>query len=217
MGRATVRGTRRQVLGLAIGLVGLGFCSQPTLGQSTESRAEATVMALAEQTWTLLARRDLDPEQRQDELAELIASKTDVALLSRLVLGRYWRELTDDQKAEYQRLFRVVIISNLAGKLGRYAEDADGEIDQHFQIHGSQLAGKGDVLVRSKVLPASGENLDVDWRVRDRDGTLMIIDLIVEGVSLLVSQRSEFAAVIERHKFEGLLAELQARAESAES
>jgi len=68
--------------------------------------------------------------------------------------------------------------------------------------------------VRSKVLPSSGENLDVDWRVRDRDGQLMIIDLIIEGASLVVSQRSEFAAVIERNKFEGLLVELKARAES---
>ncbi|MDH3771984.1 MAG: ABC transporter substrate-binding protein [Nitrospirota bacterium] len=198
-------------------LVVFGLFNRPALGQSAESRAEATVMALAEQTWTLLGRQDLSPEQRQDELAELIESRTDVALLSRLVLGRYWRELTDDQKAEYQRLFRVVIVRNLAGKLRSYAEDADGTLDQHFQIQGSQLAGKGDVLVRAKVLPSSGENLDVYWRVRDRDGRSMIIDLIVEDVSLLVSQRSEFAAVIERNKFEGLLAELQARAESTES
>ena len=217
MGRATVRGTRRQALSLAAVLVVFGFCSQPALGQSTESRAEAAVMALAEQSWALLARQDLSPQQRQDELAELIGSRTDVALLSRLVLGRYWRELTDDQKAEYQRLFRVVIIRNLAGKLRSYAEDADGTLDQHFQIQGSQLAGKGDVLVRAKVLPSSGEDLDVHWRVRDRDGQPLIIDLIVEDVSLLVSQRSEFAAVIERNKFEGLLAELQVRAESTES
>jgi len=217
MGRATVRGTRRQALGLTTILVVFGLFNRPALGQSAESRAEATVMALAEQTWTLLGRQDLSPEQRQDELAELIESRTDVALLSRLVLGRYWRELTDDQKAEYQRLFRVVIVRNLAGKLRSYAEDADGTLDQHFQIQGSQLAGKGDVLVRAKVLPSSGENLDVYWRVRDRDGRSMIIDLIVEDVSLLVSQRSEFAAVIERNKFEGLLAELQARAESTES
>jgi phospholipid transport system substrate-binding protein len=217
MDRATVRDTRRHALGLATLLLLFGLFSQPSLGQSAESRAEATVMTLAEQAWTLLARQDLPPEQRQDELAELLESKTDVALLSRLVLGRYWRELKDDQKTEYQRLFRVVIIRNLASKLSRYAEDANGVIDRHFEIHGSQLAGKGDILVRSKVLPSSGEGLDVDWRVRDRDGQLMIIDLIVEGVSLLVSQRSEFAAVIERSQFEGLLAELKARADSTES
>jgi ABC-type transporter MlaC component len=41
----------------------------------------------------------------------------------------------------------------------------------------------------------------------------VIIDVIIEGVSLLVSQRSEFAAVIERSDMEGLLTELQARAE----
>jgi phospholipid transport system substrate-binding protein len=217
MGRATVRGTRRHALGLATSLVVFGFCSQPTLSQSAESRAEAIVMSLAEQAWTLLARQDLSPEQRQDELAELIESRTDIALLSRLVLGRYWRELTDDQKVEYQGLFRVVIIRNLAGKLGRYAEDTDGAIDQHFQIYDSQKAGGGDFLVRSKVLPSSGDNLDVDWRVRDRGGELMIIDLIVDGVSLVLSQQSEFAAVIERNKFEGLLAELKALAKSTGS
>jgi len=218
MGRATVRGTSYPALGLAIFVLVFGLFSQPSLGQSAESRAKATVMELAEGSWTLLARQDLGPEQRQDELAKLLESKTDVALLSKLALGRHWRELTDDQKTEYQRLFRVVIIRNLAGKLSRYyAEDANGTIDQHFQIYGSQMAGKGDVLVRSKVRPTSGNDLDVDWRVRDRDGRLMIIDLIVEGASLLVSQRSEFAAVIERSKFEGLLAELQARVDSIES
>ncbi len=218
MGRATVRGTSYPALGLAIFVLVFGLFSQPSLGQSAESRAKATVMGLAEESWTLLARQDLGPDQRQDELAKLLESKTDVALLSRLALGRHWRGLTDDQKAEYQRLFRVVIIRNLAGKLSRYyAEDTNGPIDQHFQIYGSQMAGKGDILVRSKVRPSSGNDLDVDWRVRDRDGRLMIIDLIVEGASLLVSQRSEFAAVIERSKFEGLLAELQARVDSIES
>ena len=211
------RCTRRRALGLAAMLIAFGLWAQPTPGHSSESRAEAAVMTLAEQSWTLLARQDLGSEQQQDELAELIESTTDITLLSRLALGRHWRELTEDQKTEYQRLFRVVIIRNLAGKLWSYAEDADGTLDQHFQIVGSQVVGKGDILVRTKVLASSGDNLDVYWRVRDRDGQPKIIDLIVEDVSLLMSQRSEFAAVIERNKFEGLLAELQVRVESTES
>jgi ABC-type transporter MlaC component len=53
--------------------------------------------------------------------------------------------------------------------------------------------------------------------VREGASGPVIIDLIVEGASMLVSQRSEFAAVIERHDVDGLLAELRARAESARS
>jgi phospholipid transport system substrate-binding protein len=63
----------------------------------------------------------------------------------------------------------------------------------------------------------SGGALAVDWRLRDGGGGPVVIDVIIEGVSLLVSQRSEFAAVIERSDMEGLLAELQARAGSARS
>ena len=48
----------------------------------------------------------------------------------------------------------------------------------------------------------------LDWRVREGDAGAVIIDVIVEGASLLVSQRSEFAAVIERYDLNGLLAEL---------
>jgi phospholipid transport system substrate-binding protein len=61
------------------------------------------------------------------------------------------------------------------------------------------------------------ENLTVDWRLRPRDDRPVIIDLIIEGASLLVSQRSEFAAVIERSSMDGLLTELRARAQAPES
>ena len=71
--------------------------------------------------------------------------------------------------------------------------------------------------MRSKVAPPTGDTLSVDWRLRMQGDQPVIIDLIIEGVSLLVSQRSEFAAVIERSDMDGLLAELRARAGSTES
>ena len=66
-------------------------------------------------------------------------------------------------------------------------------------------------LVSTRVI-GGGPPLKVDWRVRERDdGGLVAIDVIVEGVSLIVTQRSEFAAVIERQGMDGLLAELRQR------
>jgi phospholipid transport system substrate-binding protein len=140
-----------------------------------------------------------------------------VPLLSRLVLGRHWQELNEAQRARYEELFGTVVMRNLARRLDQYANGVSGPLDQHFRILGQQPAGHDDVLVRTKVRTETDDNVDVDWRLRPNDGRPVIIDMIVEGASLLVSQRSEFAAVIERSSLDGLLAELRARAQSSES
>jgi phospholipid transport system substrate-binding protein len=220
MGRAVVPATHLIVAMLGI-IVLLGSVMAPLAARGGSAdpavqQAEDLVQDLARQAWTLLDTERED-DARIDHLARLLESGTDVDLLSRLVLGRHWRDLPDAQRASYQELFRAVVMRNLALRLDRYAKDATGGLDQHFRITSSSPVGKGDVLVRSKITPQTGEPVDVDWRVRDRDDRPVIIDLIVAGVSLLVSQRSEFAAVIERSDIDGLLAELRARANGAAS
>jgi phospholipid transport system substrate-binding protein len=221
MGRALVAGTRQALAMLGMILILGAFAGLPLVARAGSpepsiERAEGLVHDLAREAWNLL-EADLDDGARVDQLAHLIESRTDVDLLSRLVLGRHWRDLADAQRTGYQELFRAVVIRNLALRLDRYARDTPGKLDDHFQITGSSPVGKGDVLVRSKIRPATGEPVDVDWRLRDHDGQPVIIDLIVAGVSLLVSQRSEFAAVIERSSIDGLLTELRARAEGTAS
>ena len=147
----------------------------------------------------------------------LFEARTDVGLISRLALGRYWNQLSETQRQDYQELFRAVVIRGMARRLTSYAGDADGPMKERFQVLSSAPAGKRDTLVRSRVFPPNGQPLALDWRLRTGASGPVIIDLIVEGASLLVSQRSEFAAVIERYDLDGLLAELRARAQSTRS
>jgi phospholipid transport system substrate-binding protein len=218
MNRATVlRLGRRQLLATAVGTALAPLWCHFAAAESPAERAEVLVAGLAEHAWALIQSGDLDHRTRLDRLTELLESRTDVALLSRLVLGRHWQRLTADQQAGYEKLFGDVVLRNLARRLDQYAYGTAGPLDQHFRITGSQPAGKQDVLVRSKVVPQTGDTLSVDWRLRMKGDQPVIIDLIIEGVSLLVSQRSEFAAVIERSDMDGLLAELRARASSTES
>jgi phospholipid transport system substrate-binding protein len=208
---------RRRLLVMSAGLALLGLCPRVTLAAAPTADAEAVVRDLAERAWALLHRNDLDQHARLDQLTELLKSETDVPLLSRLVLGRHWQELNEAQRARYEELFGTVVMRNLARRLDQYANGVSGPLDQHFRILGQQPAGHDDVLVRTKVRTETDDNVDVDWRLRPNDGRPVIIDMIVEGASLLVSQRSEFAAVIERSSLDGLLAELRARAQSSES
>jgi phospholipid transport system substrate-binding protein len=222
MKRAFVRLRRRDAIGVLtiaalLPLIGLPWTMRTAHGEVAPADAEAVVHELAAQVWQLLDRPDLNDQQRIDALATLLETKTDVELLSRLVLGRYWNQLSDPQQARYQSLFRDVVMHNFARRLNLYAKDSQGQLEQHFTIISTAPAGKQDVLVRSRVRPERGDTLAVDWRLRDGGEGPVIIDLIIAGVSLLVSQRSEFAAVIERSDMEGLLAELEARASPTKS
>jgi phospholipid transport system substrate-binding protein len=217
MDRAKMALGRRQLLASTFGVASALLPARRSLADASTAGAEAVVRNLAEQAWALVHRGDLDKRQRIDQLTDLIESQTDVPLLSRLVLGRYWPQLSEAQRAEYERLFRVVVMRGFARRLNDYAHDTTGPLEQHFRIVAGIVTSDKDILVRSKVQPERGQPVNVDWRLRRRDDRPVIIDLIVEGVSLLVSQRSEFASVIERSNMDGFLAELRARAESAES
>lgn len=217
MARAFARLCRREVLALAVGVVGLGPLAAPNAALAADPSSEQVVQGLVEDIWSTLRTNGLDEARRVDELMALFEARTDVALISRLALGRYWNRLSEAQRQDYEKLFRDVVIRSMARRLDSYASDAEGAIEERFQILSSVPAGKRDTLVRSKVFPTNGPPLALDWRLRAGPSGPVIIDLIVEGASLLVSQRSEFAAVIERHDLDGLLAELRARADSARS
>lgn len=168
----------------------------------------AIVLDLAEAIWGILARTDISDAERVDHMASAIGMRTDADLLGRLVLGRYWRLLSDEQRARYQDRFPSFMLRMLASRLDVYARDARGRLNDHFRLLSGQSVGEQDVLVRSKVLPDTGPSLAVDWRLRMRGDDFAIIDLIIEGVSLLVSERSQFAAIIERRSVDDLLDEI---------
>ena len=176
--------------------------------------AADVVRGLAADIWS--GRDHLtDAADRRRFLARAIEDHTQVDLLARLVLGRHWRSLNPADRTEYQLLFSQVVISGLAIRLDGLLRELDGPLDRHFAIIGSAISGKRDVIVRSRVIAADGQSLAVDWRLRDLERGPVIIDLMVEGVSLLVSQRNEFAAVIERNRIDGLIDALRQRARTA--
>ena len=217
MTRAYARLGRREMLAMVAGALVLGPLGEPIPAAAAQSSAEQVVQDLANQIWATLNTSAAHDSARVDRLMTLLEAHTDVDLISRLALGRYWNQLPEAQRKDYQQLFRDVVMRSLARRLNGYAPDAKDAIEKHFQILGSAPAGKSDTLVRCKVFPPDGQPLALDWRVREGEAGPVIIDVIVEGASLLVSQRSEFAAVIERHSLNGLLAELRARAASAPS
>jgi phospholipid transport system substrate-binding protein len=171
---------------------------------SAES-ARAMIEEVSGDVLTILSDPSRGDRQKFDALVVLLEEPIDLELVGRLILGRHWRTADDGQRRQYLELFREYALANLASKLHLYQ-------GQSFEVTGAKVVSDKDALVTSRILSDGEPPLQVDWRLRQQnDGGLVTIDLIVEGVSLIVTLRSEFASVIERQGFEGLLAELRQR------
>lgn len=166
------------------------------------------VKSTAEKGLTFLSQPDSTEDQKKAQFKQLLNTSFDMDSIGRFTLGRYWNDATPAQQQEYLGLFRKMVVNVYTQRFGDYK-------GQKLDVKSARPIGNDDVLVTSYIIPADGsDNIQVDWRVRNRGGNLKIVDVLVSGVSMSVTQRSDFSAVIQRGggKLETLLAYLKEKA-----
>lgn len=168
--------------------------------------ASQFIQWLADQAIAVLGSTSSTLETRESEFRRLLSQGFAMPFIGRFVLGRYWRTATPEQREDYQELFAEYILRTYSSRLGGYAGET-------FNVTGARPAGKQDILVATRIDRPSGPPIKADWRVRVFDNEYKIIDIMVEGVSMAVTQRSEFTNVVRSQGFEGLLQALRARTE----
>lgn len=154
--------------------------------------------------------KNVDPTLRVARFRQLFQQDFDVPEISRFVLGRYWRLASPQQQQEFIRLFTNYIAFVYANQLAEY----NGE---KLRVTGSRRAPDGE-LVASEIIRSDGRPpARVDWMLTAENGAYKISDVIVEGISMAVTQRSEFASVIQRNggQVAGLIAALRQKTEAA--
>jgi len=152
-----------------------------------------------------LADKSLTPADRQEKFRELFLEGFDVRTLRRFAVGRrHWRKATKSQRTEYHGLFTEYVVQTYSSRFGQYS----GEM---IKVTEQRPVGKKDALVKSTLVRPEGAPVSIDWRVREREHKLKIIDIVVEGVSMAITQRDEFASVIRRGggEFDALITVLQ--------
>jgi phospholipid transport system substrate-binding protein len=178
----------------------------------TVPEASEFVARLAERAIEGLTEKDIPLAERTQRFRLLLTEGFDVPQIGRFVLGRYWRVATEEERAEYLKLFEDFIVHNYATRFGEYA-------GENLKIGGASRTAEGDVTVYSELLRPNGAPVKVEWKLRQHDSSFKITDVAVEGVSMTITQRDDFSASIQRNggKVEGLLTMLRDKVRTAQN
>ena len=151
---------------------------------------EKFVSNFADNAISILSNESLDASQNNIQFTELVMSSIDMNLISKFVLSKYWKLATDDQKKAYQVAFKQYFISSYANKLDQYSGEK--------VVIVSSNAAKKFVIVKSNIVRDGTDTLkiELDWRLLTRDSQTKIIDLSIEGISLIIAQREEFQSFL---------------------
>jgi len=160
------------------------------LGTAAENAADFILNLINE--GIRLVSPDVPQAQRTERFRELLKNNFDVPGVGRFALGRYWNDLTPDQQREYLRLLQEWLAATYSERLGQYGTAP-------FRITNARVERDG-ASVTSEFSPANGPPLKVKWQLTGQSGQYRITDVSIAEVSMELTLRNEFVAVIQRNK-----------------
>jgi len=144
-------------------------------------------------------------EGRVERLAPVLKETYDTPFMAEKSVGRHWKQASPAEQAELVATFSRFMISNYAGRF-------DGYSGQSFQTLREEPSAQGTVLVRTRLVEPQGEGVELDYRLRQTDGSWKIVDVYLNGtVSELALRRSEYVSLIKRDGWQALIAALDDR------
>lgn len=170
--------------------------------------AEAFIQELGDKTVAVVDNPDLSEEERIEQISVLVDEGTDLDYLAKRVLGKYWRSASDEERAEFSEAFRAYTLRWIADKINKYEAKA-------FEVTGSREANDKDTVVITNILLQGEEQpIPVQWAVRESEGRMLILNIIIDTYNMLVTQRSVIGDVVSRDGMEGVIALLNDRAKT---
>jgi phospholipid transport system substrate-binding protein len=171
---------------------------------TTQAIADSTptddVRSAVEAVIALLKDDQLDRDTRRDRMREVIDKRFDFRAMSQRTLATNWKKATDAEKQRFTELFAELIQNSYVSKIESYTNET-------VEYPGEKLKGR-KAVVDTLIITSSAE-IPVNYRVYLKDGSWLVYDVIIEGVSLISNYRSSYQEIVKRDGFDGLLAQME--------
>jgi phospholipid transport system substrate-binding protein len=151
------------------------------------------------------ARSNASQPNAQKALEAVFTKYVDIEWVGQFVLGRHWRAANPDQKQRFIAAYRAFMVGGYTGRLRDYSGD-------NYTVSSPRALGEGRSALTMQVKRARGAPVVIDYKIRTSGSGYKIYDLVVEGISLITTQRSEFDSVVNRKGLEFLIQALVKKA-----
>ena len=150
---------------------------------------------------------ELGYEGRRQELTPVVTGTFDIAFMAEKSVGRYWKKASEEERARFLEAFSRYTVANYAGRFTGYS-------GQHFETLGEQPARMDTIIVLSQLVDPTGDDVQLNYRLREVDGAWRIVDVYLNGtVSELAMRRSEYSSLVKREGFDALIIALSEKVE----
>ncbi|MFZ5779867.1 MAG: MlaC/ttg2D family ABC transporter substrate-binding protein [Pseudomonadota bacterium] len=192
--------------------VALGTAAATATAAATGAQAQANdpaatlVEATANQVIDVIKTTAPGPA-RQSAFRQVLETRFDLPYMAQVALGTHWARATPDQRARFVRATESAEARAYSERFGQY-------LGQTLSITKTQKRPNGVFWVESRLNQSNGQPIKLDWEVRQLPQGLRITDVKVEGVSMVMTRRSDFNSYIQNNggQVQPLIDELESRA-----
>lgn len=170
----------------------------------SDEDATAFTQALVSSLQTVASNADASEEERVSGLRAVLLEDMATSLMGRFILGSTGREMaTEEQLVQYNEIFPTFIATSFATEIDELAS-------REINVTNIVRRRDNEVIVQSELIGDSGRAAaNVDWRVRSIEGRPLLLDVLVERVSPMVTKREEITAILNERGMQAVLDYMQ--------
>jgi len=203
-GAGAARRSASRMVAVLLAVVGFSPAAAGPAATAAASGPQAVVERINDALLDVMRNAEtLGYEGRYERLEPVLRETFNLPLMARATVGRYWRDLTPEQRAALVERFTLLSIASFAARF-------DGYSGENFEIEGQQPGVRDTVLVRNRLVrPGEDPPVGLNYLLKVFDGEWQVIDIFLDAkFSEVAVKRSEYTSVIKNEGFDSLLASL---------
>ncbi len=192
---------------LVVFLASFLFFAHASHAAVTPSQAEDFIKEVTKTGIEQIINSDVSQAEKDKRFEKLFNKYLDLDFIGRFVLGRYWKTSTPQQRKDFINAYRELNIKTWSKRFDEFK-------GKSFNFNGTSPSNSANqIFVNTTVNMGEGAPAKVVWRVKDTNGELKVVDIIIENVSLAITARNEYTAYIKKapNGVDDLIADLKKR------